>query len=313
MKRLLSIFMAISFFCIFLSSCNVGKAQLDNDKISIVTTIFPSYDFARQIAGDKADVQLLLKAGEESHAFEPTVNDILAIKNSDIFICIGSLSEVWVDKVLESIDTSKTRVIQLMDNVELIVDGDEDHGHDHEGTHNHSEYDEHVWTSPLNAITIVGVINETLIEIDKENKEFYNENYNNYVEKLEDLDKRFRDIVGNGKRNLIVFGDKYPLKYFSKEYNLEYRAAFTSCGTETEPGPQTLVNLINDVKRENIPIVFYLEFSSQKIADTICESTGAKKVQFHSCHNVSDEDLNKGVTYIQLMEGNAISLEEALN
>lgn len=321
MKKLLSILMAMSVLCLVLTGCNIGSTKTDSDKISIVTTVFPSYDFAKQIAGDKADVQLLLKAGEESHAYEPSVNDILAIKNSDIFICVGSMSEVWVDRVLDSIDTSKTKVIQLMDNVELLVDGEDDHdghdGHDHDheddDDHDHSEYDEHIWTSPINAITITGVINDALIEVDKENESIYNENYNSYVEKLEALDVKFRDIVEGAKRNTIVFGDKYPLRYFSEEYGLEYMAAFTGCSTETEPGPQTLANLINEVKEENIPVVFYLEFSSQKIADTICEATGAKKMQFHSCHNVSSDDFNKGVTYIQLMEGNAESLKEALN
>jgi len=322
MKKLLSILMAMSVLCLVLTGCNIGNTKTESDKISIVTTVFPSYDFAKQIAGDKADVQLLLKAGEESHAYEPSVNDILAIKNSDIFICVGSMSEVWVDKVLDSIDTSKTKVIQLMDNVELLVDGEDDHddhddedGHDHEDEHDHdhSEYDEHIWTSPINAITIAGVINDALIEVDTENESIYNENYNSYVEKLEDLDVKFRDIVEGAKRNTIVFGDKYPLRYFSEEYGLEYMAAFTGCSTETEPGPQTLANLINEVKEEDIPVVFYLEFSSQKIADTICKATGAKKMQFHSCHNVSSEDFNNGVTYIQLMEGNAESLKEALN
>lgn len=318
MKKLLSILMAMSVLCLVLTGCNIGNTKTDSDKISIVTTVFPSYDFAKQIAGDKADVQLLLKAGEESHAYEPSVNDILAIKNSDIFICVGSMSEVWVDKVLDSIDTSKTKVIQLMDNVELLVDGEDDHdGHDHDNeddhNHDHSEYDEHIWTSPINAITIAGVINDALIEVDTENESIYNENYNSYVDKLEALDVKFRDIVEGAKRNTLVFGDKYPLRYFSEEYGLEYMAAFTGCSTETEPGPQTLANLINEVKEEDIPVVFYLEFSSQKIADTICEATGAKKMQFHSCHNVSSEDFNNGVTYIQLMEGNAESLKEALN
>lgn len=315
MKKVLSILMTIVVLCIIMSGCGIENVKSDSDKISIVTTVFPSYDFARQIAGDKAEVHLLLKPGEKSHAYEPSANDILAIKNSDIFICVGSLSEVWVDKVLDSVDTSKTRVIQLMANVELITDGEEDHedehAHDHE--HDHSEYDEHVWTSPLNAITISGVIKDTLIEIDKEDESYYNENYNNYVEKLEALDKKFRDIVDNAKRRTIVFGDKYPFRYFSKDYGLDYIAAFTSCSTETEPGPQTLANLINEVKKENIPVIFYLEFSSQRIADTICEATFAKKMQFHSCHNVSAEDLKNGVTYIQLMEENAEKLEEALN
>ena len=314
MKKLLSILMAMSVLCLVLTGCNIGSTKTDSDKISIVTTVFSSYDFAKQIAGDKADVQLLLKAGEESHAYEPSVNDILAIKNSDIFICVGSMSEVWVDKVLDSIDTSKTKVIQLMDNVELLVDGEDDHDdHDDEDGHDHSEYDEHIWTSPINAITIAGVINDALIEVDTENESIYNENYNSYVEKLEALDSKFRDIVEGAKRNTIVFGDKYPLRYFSEEYGLEYMAAFTGCSTETEPGPQTLANLINEVREEDIPVVFYLEFSSQKIADTICKATGAKKMQFHSCHNVSSDDFNKGVTYIQLMEGNAESLKEALN
>ena len=198
-----------------------------------------------------------------------------------------------MDKVLDSVDTSKTRVIQLMANVELITDGEEDHedehAHDHE--HDHSRYDEHVWTSPLNAITISGVIKDTLIELIRKMKVIIMKIIITMLKKLEALDKKFRDIVDNAKRRTIVFGDKYPFRYFSKDYGLDYIAAFTSCSKETEPGPQTLANLINEVKKENIPVIFYLEFSSQRIADTICEATFAKKMQFHSCHNVSAEDL----------------------
>ncbi len=301
------------------------KKQTDDnpDKISIVTTIFPQYDFARQVAGDIADLTMLLGPGEESHTFEPTPQDIIDIQNADIFIYVGGESESWVDGILESVDNDKTTVINMMSLVDVveeeIVDGmqddEEDHGSDPKETGDISEefeYDEHVWTSVDNAQIITQAISDALCEIDEANSSVYTANCEKYLSDLSSLKKQFTQIVNAGSRNTIVFGDRFPLRYFADEFGLEYYAAFPGCAEQSEPSAGTVAFLIEKVREENIPVVFYLELSNGKIAQTIAESTNAEKMQFNSCHNVTMDQFLDGVTYIDLMKENIEALEKAL-
>lgn len=315
----------------------------DNKSLKVVSTIFAPYDFTRQIVGDKAQVSMLLPPGMESHSYEPSPQDIIKIQNCDVFIYVGGESEEWVTNILEAVGNDKIKVIKLLDCVQLveeeIVDGmehdnheDEDHEDadhedddaDHEDTdhededhddHEHHEgvYDEHVWTSPLNAINIVKEITKALTSIDNENKEFFRSNASDYIKHLENLDQQFREVVSNAKRKEIIFGDRFPLRYFVDTYGLSYYAAFPGCSTETEPSAATVAFLINKIRDNQIPVIFHIELSSAKMADTISEATGAKKLVFHSCHNVAKKDFVNGVTYLELMLHNVDVLKEALN
>lgn len=295
-------------------------------KLTIVTTMFPQFDFTRAVAGDKADITMLLKPGAESHSYEPTPKDMKKIHKADLFIYTGAENDAWAESLLKNMGSKAPKTIaflELVDTVEEeIVEGMTHEHHHEEGEeeehehHHHDdeevELDEHVWTSPLNAVKIVSAICDELCKLDAANADYYKKNAAKYSDELLALHKSFEEVVKNANRKIFVFGDRFPLRYFADLYGLEYYAAFPGCATDVEASASTIKFLINKVKEEKIPVVFTIEFSNGKIADTICEATGAKKLEFHSCHNVSADDIKKGETYISLMKRNVIVLREAL-
>lgn len=347
MKKLIySLLLAVISMTVFISCSKSEKVDVENTKIKVITTIFPPYDFVRQIASDEVEVSMLLKPGAESHSFEPSPADIIAIQNCDMFVYVGGENDVWVDNILDSMELNNKKIVKLMDCVTVVeeelvegMESDHDHEHEHEeeGSNEHAEeehtdeehedtlsdeghdheheeveYDEHVWTSPKNAILITKQLEQALSELDESKKEIYEENAAAYIEKLNALDEEFTELVSNAKRTSIVVGDRFPFRYFADAYGLSYSAAFSGCSSETEASAATIAYLIDQVKREEIPVVFYIEFSNGNIANIICEETGAKTLLLHSCHNITRDDFNKGVGYLDLMEQNVINLKEAL-
>ncbi len=306
-------FLVCTILCTCCSGCQNQIPTSQTEKISVVTTIFPAFDFAREIAGEYADVSMLLHPGTESHSYEPSPADIIAVENCDIFIYNGGESDAWVETMLENIDTSDCIVLPMMESVELMeeehTEGDSHHHHEDGHT---AEYDEHIWTSPKNAVKIVGNIREALMKVDPGHREYYQDRFSNYSAKLRELDKEFEEIVATGKLQTIVFGDRFPFRYFAETYGLKYRAAFPGCSAETEPSAKTVAYLIDKIKQEGIPNIFYIEFSNQRLAKVIQEETGAEPLLFHSCHNVSKEEMESGYTYLSLMWENARNLKEAL-
>lgn len=319
-KFKLLIFMLITILSAYaLVSCG-GVPVHKSDRLSIVATIFPAYDFSREICGGRADIKMLLRPGAESHSYEPTPQDIIAIQNCDIFIYVGGESDEWVNDILSSIDLSDIEVIPMMECVDAveedITEGMEVHrsAEDEEKSDTYEpEYDEHVWTSPVNAAKITETICNATAQKDLPNAQYYRERAEEYVNKLNNLDKEFRQIADNSKRRVIVFGDRFPCRYFADEYGLKYYAAFPGCSAETEASARTIAFLIDKVNDEGIPIVLYPELSNMKVAKTICESTSAKCMQFSSCHNVTADEFESGVSYLSLMTDNAKVLKEALN
>ena len=361
---------------------NVGTPG--DGKLKVVTTLFPYYDFARQIAGDVVDLSMVIPAGQDSHSFEPTPADIRLIQNADLLICNGGTMEQWVTQVLGSLDAPDLKVITMMDYVDVVQeeivegmeDSGDDHGHDHahhdeedgdhadhdhdtedhadhdhdtedhadhdhdtedhadhdhdtedHADHDHDmedhdhadddhayeiEYDEHIWTSPVNAMKITQVIADTLEEMDPADAAVFQANEADYLGKLKNLNQEFRDVVDGADLDLIVMADKFPLRYFADTYELRYRAAFSGCSSDTEPSAKTIAYLIDKVREEQIPAVYYLELSSHRVAEIISEETGAKPLLFHSCHNVTRREFESGVTYLQLMEQNVVNLREGL-
>ena len=325
---------------------NGGKEQnkVENEKISVVATIFPQYDFVRQIAGENVELKMLLKPGEETHSYEPTPQDIIAIQNSDLFIYVGGENDAWVEDILESMPDNGRKTLKLVDCVDTVeeehVEGmKEERGHEHdeddaeheeheveheedeadheehgqEETHSVHEIDEHVWTSPLNAVKIVEQIKEELCEIDSENAPDYEENAEAYVAQLKELDQEFQDVVDHSKRKLMIFGDRFPFRYFAEAYGLDYYAAFSGCASDTEPSAATMAFLINKVQDENIKTVLKMELSNENIAKAIAEATNADVKEFYSCHNLTAEQFADGETYLSLMEKNVETLREVLN
>ncbi|MDR3129957.1 MAG: zinc ABC transporter substrate-binding protein [Treponema sp.] len=498
MKRIIFFVFLLAAASLSVSAAGRRDAVKADGKISVVATIFPPYDFVREIAGNRVNLTMLLPPGAESHSFEPSPQDIIRMQNSDVFIYVGGESDAWVESILNSLDKKRMKIISLIDCVEaveeLVVEGmqDEeegrDHGHSHEsgdftiddvkdramndwagdwqsvypylldgtldpvmenkaesgektareyyeqyktayatdvdrisinsggitfyrngvpaaaqyayrGTgvisgddgslwvrykfeaqgnpppgapkyimfsdHLHApaksehfhvyksdksfdelmadtnpvnyptyypagltkteilaemtghddeeaEYDEHVWTSPGNAKLIVRKIAEALKETDQSNAAAYEKNTVSYLAKLSEMDASFQDMIKGARRKVFVFGDRFPFRYFADAYGLSYFAAFPGCSTETEASAATVAFLIRKVRSEKIPVVFHIELSNEKIADTICEETGAKKLLLHSVHNISKIDFNRGANYYDLMSQNIQNLKEAL-
>ena len=309
MKKAVSLFLCLLLLLSF-SGCKIDSVPNPNSgKLSIITTSFPPYDFARAIGGEFTSVTMLLPPGQESHTFEPTPQDMIALSGADLIIAGGGTSDEWMKKLISSSELDKEKVLFMMDCVETKEAETDSHAHGHSYFY---EYDEHVWTSPKNAQKICKAILERLITIDKENAAFYEENAAAYSKQLKQLDEEFRSFFKMSSLDTLIFADRFPFRYFADEYGLAYFAAFPGCAGETEPDAATMKMLIDKVNVENIPAVFYTELSNQKIADTILESTTAKKLLLHSCHTVTKDEFERGETYISLMKQNLANLKEAL-
>lgn len=316
MKRLLSIVLAV---VLSLSVCACSKQKRQNEKLTIVTTVFAVYDFAREIGGDCIDAKLLLKPGAEAHSYEPTPQDIVSISESDVFIYVGGENDEWVEEILESVDTDGITCLKLMDCIdkkyaEEEVEGMEVHEH-HEEEHEeeHEEWDEHVWTSPVNAIAISSRMMDVFSRLDSKNAAVYKDNFNEYSEKLSHLDTQIREVISGSKRKEIIFGDRFPLRYFVEEYGLSYYAAFPGCASNNEASAATIAFLVDKVREDEIPVVFKIELTNENMAKTIAEENNAKILTFYSMHNISKDDYDNGESYYSLMNKNLESLKEALN
>ncbi len=311
MKRLMALLAALIMLC----GCSAGKGESSeklSEKLSVVTTIFPAYDFARQVFGDTAEVTMLLKPGTESHTYDPTARDIVKINDCDLFIFNGGESDSWVEGILEAADGVRT--LRMMDVVEALeeehIEGMEEETHEHEKTDG-AEYDEHIWTSPKNAVKIVESIKSAAVEIAPENKELYSDATDKYIGEINELDSDFKQLL-DGESRYFVFGDRFPLLYFFREYGLNYCAAFPGCGSETEPSARTIGFLLNKLDGDAVRTVFYIELSNHKLADTLAAEKGIGAEEFHTCHNITAEDFAAGETYVSLMRRNYKMLKEVL-
>ncbi len=310
MKKFVSILIVLCL-AVCLVSCS-GESN-DKTRIHIISTIFPSYDFARQLTAgvDGVEVSMLIPPGTEPHAFEPSVQNMAQIKECDLFIYLGGESDQWVEELLATFGENEINTIKMVDCVELLKEEAVDH-HDHSNEVSaHSENDEHVWTSPLNALAVSQKIEEKLCEADSDNAELYSENLESYKKQLLSLDQKLK--VVSGLDGAIIMADRFPFRYLAEEYSLAHFSAFPGCSTESDPSAATMAFLENKIKETGSKAVFYTEFSSQKVADTLCDSTGVKKLLLHSCHNVGKSDFENGATYVSIMEQNIKNLNEALN
>ena len=326
MKKILMILLTLTL----LTGCgpSVTPEPQEDGKLHIVATVFPAYDFARAAAGDLAEVELLLPPGTESHSYEPTPADILKVQNCDLFLYLGGESDSWVETILDAMEP-KGRTLTMVDCVDTLeeehVEGmQEEAGHHHEaheeesgeahGEHSHlgdvTEIDEHVWTSPANAAVLTRRFGEELALLDGSHAEQYRTAAEAYAREIDRLDQDFHVFFDGLDDRTIVFGDRFPLRYFAEEYGLNYYAAFPGCSTQTEPSAATVAFLTDKVKAEHISTVWYIEFSNHLVADAIAEAAGAGTAMFHTCHNRSPEELARGETYVTLMQGNLERLRE---
>ena len=347
MKKFFAIFLCtISIFGI----CACKKDDDKNAKLRVVATNFPCYDFARACIGSVEDssisLKLLIKPGMEVHTYDPTPQDVIAVQNADLFIYIGGESDEWAEKILKDAERKPSSILKLIDSVDVLPENgdhdeaeyDDDHDeaehndehheiwHDHHDLHyedsHHHEFDEHIWTSSINAQIMINAILEELCALDEKkfdgaNIERFRNNAKNYCDKICFLSSRIHEAVDSSKNKLIVLGDRFPLEYFAQEYGLEHKAAFSGCSSVVEAKTSTIAELVDFAREKQVPAIFYLELSSPKLAKTIAEgaSDGNPKVevlQLHSCHNVTKDEFDSGITYVETMKMNLENLKKGL-
>lgn len=294
----------------------------DKTKLQIVATLFPQYDFAKQIVGDKANVKLLLNSGVETHHYEPTAKDMITIlNNSDIFLYTGTNLEPWTEKIVSSLEETDCKAIDISKNIELITkeEFEEKHinseivyeepdEHNHEG-HEHEEiYDEHIWLNPKNAVIMMNNILEEICNIDPENREYYTKNATEYKNKILETDKKLKEIINNSERKEIAVGGEFAYSYLVEEYGLNFVTVYTNCGEGEDPSITKVKSVIDYINNHKIPVVYYEELSVGTVAKMIAEETEAEALVLYSIHNGNpDED-----TYVSLMNKNIENLEKGL-
>ena len=348
MKKIIFIILVTTLTLFSLSACkkdNVKEIEVDSqsEKIKIVTTIFPTYDWVQEVIKgneDKFELTLLIDSGVDLHSYQPTADDIMEISNCDLFIYVGGESDKLIEDALKESINKDMKVVNLLEvlgdyvKTEEMVEGmqesehshnhghNEDHSHDeheHEEEHNHHGHhaheDEHVWLSLKNANKLVDVISNTIQEIDIDNKDVYKTNASNYIKKLNELDNKYQDIVSNSDKKVILFGDRFPFRYLVDDYGLEYYAAFVGCSTDSEASFETIAFLAKKVDEYNLNSVLTIENSDKKIDKTIIQNTNSKKQKIlvlDSMQSITSNDIDNNANYISIMESNLEVLKEAL-
>lgn len=321
MKKILALLLALWIPAAVLSGCAPQDDSAASNKLNIVTTIFPAYDWVREILGaetDRAEITMLLDSGVDLHSYQPTVDDIVIISDCDLFLYVGGESDGWVDDALKNAPNKERKVIRLLDvlgdsaKAEETVAGMQEEKHDHE---EEAEYDEHIWLSLKNAQVLVAAISEALQETDPARKDTYAANAAAYVEKLSALDGEYRAAVDSGKYKTLLFGDRFPFRYLADDYGLDYYAAFPGCSAETEASFETVSFLAGKMDALRLPCVLTIEGTQHKIAETIVQNTAQKNQQvltMDSMQAVTANDAASGVSYLSIMEKNLSVLKKAL-
>ena len=334
MKKIISPLLAVLMLAGILTGC-ASQAEMPtvtatppgsqaesaaDKKIRIVTTIFPEYDWVREILGDKGDsaeITMLLDSGVDLHSYQPTADDIIKISDCDLFVYVGGESDEWVEGALKSAANRDRKVIHLLDALgdsvkeEETVEGMQEEEEDHE----EKEYDEHVWLSLKNAKTLVGAISAALQELDPDNKDTYAANADAYGQKLSALDAEYQKAVSAGTYKTVLFGDRFPFRYLVDDYGLSYYAAFAGCSAESEASFETISFLARKVDEGKLPCVLTIEGKNHKIAETVVQNTAGKNqkiLTMDSMQSATSQDVAGGTTYLSLMEKNLDVLKEAL-
>lgn len=309
-----------------LSACARSKdpsGEGRSGRLIVVATLFPLYDFARNIAGDRADVKLLLPPGAETHSFEPKPADIVMLNRADIFIYTNKIMEPWAEKLLKGIGESRLSVVDASQGVRFIegsidgVEGTNQHQHRKPGQregHNEHEVqgaDPHIWLDFSNAQEMVETIAKAFIAKDSANKDVYMKNAEAYKARLEGLDKTYQKGLSNCRKKIFINGGHYTFGYLANRYGLRYRAAY-GFSPDAEPTARNLADITKTLRKEGLTHLFYEELLSPRIADTIAKETGATLLKLHGAHNISKEEFNVNRTFIELMERNLDNLMTGL-
>jgi len=290
----------------------------NEEKLQIVATLFPQYDFAKQIVKDKADVKLLLNSGVETHNYEPTGKDMITIlSGSDMFLYTGTNLEPWTEKIVQNLESTNCKIVNVSDGIELITIEEFEERHinseilieEHEEEHKHQEiYDGHIWQNPKNAVKMLDNVLKALCEIDPDNAEYYTKNAEEYRNQILKLDGELRNIVNQSERKEIAVGGEFAYAYLVEEYGINFVSVYTNCGEGEDPSIAKVKSVIDYINKYNIPVVYYEELSEGTVAKMIAEETEAEPLVLYSIHNGDTEK----DTYVSLMSKNLENLKKGL-
>ena len=312
-KSFLMFLSVVVAFSLILQSCQKKENKTDDRKnIKVVTTLFPLYDFAKNIGQQKAEVILLLPPGVEPHNFEPRPNDITRIQDSDLLIFTGKYMEPWVDNLLKGLDTKRLTVVDTSKDIILIRRTDSHNEAEHTHQEESGSPDPHIWLDFSNAVKMVDAITTEFIAKDPQNKDFYVKNSYEYKKKLEELDKKYKDTLLRCRDKVIIHAGHFAFGYLAKRYDLKYVSAYKGFAPNAEPTPKRLVELTNNVKKHGVRHIYYEELITPKIAEVISKETGCSLLMLHGAHNVTRKEMDSGVTFVQLMEINLENLKVGL-
>ena len=314
-KKTITIIILLATLLALLASCGNVRTK---DKPYVIGTIFPQHDFARQIGGELIDCEMLLRPGTDSHSYTgDDPSDLSRIMNCDLFIYVGGETDSeWVERIKGNLESSGQKspvflaLCDVCDTIEEddsgIIDKEE------EDLENETESDEHVWTSPKNAVLASIAIKDALVKIDPDNAKEYEKNCSGYVNELLELDDDYYSLIRKADTKTLVFADRFPFRYLAHEFGLTCYAAFSGCSSQSEPAPTTILKLCELVEYKHIPCVFYIETSNSKVPEIISNATGCDTALLHSCHTISQKELDSGATYLSIMKSNLNSLRKAL-
>lgn len=302
MKRIISLFITLGSLLI-LSSCN---NSIDNGKQTVVTTIFPIYDIVKSITDDTVNIDLMISPGQDIHSYDPSTDDIITVKKSDLFIYIGDNMETWVPDLTKN--QPDMFVLELTKDERIKLSSLEHHEH-HEHNHN---VDMHIWTNPYYVLIMVELITNALIEVNPSYQELYKSNALEYTQEVNKIIDDINEIVNNKKRDTLYFGAPFAFYYFTTAFGLEHKTVYDTCSIEVEPTIDKILSINKEIIEKNIPVVYTKELLNDNIARKLIEGSNAKLMILHSGHNVSSSDFEKGITFLEIWQNNIEALKEGL-
>ena len=335
MKRFVTVVSTVLIAAMLVVGCGsttatntaAGSAGAANDdKIQVVATVFPAYDWAKEVTkgNDNVEVSMLIDSGVDLHSFQPSADDIIKISTCDVFIYVGGESDTWVEDVLTEASNKDMVVINMLDAIgdnareeELVegMQGEEEEEEEEEGEEEGPEYDEHVWLSVKNAKILTQEISDKMCEADPASKDLYTKNAADYVNALDELDAKYEAAVAAGSQKTLLFGDRFPFRYMVEDYGLDYYAAFIGCSAESEASFETIAFLASKTDELRLKVILQIESSDGKIAKTVKDSTQSKDQEIltmDSMQSVTSDDVANGETYLSVMEKNLEVLQRAL-